>query len=97
MDDKISQNPLLEASWSFLGASWGVLGATWAHLGKKAACAPCALPLFEANLGHKIQQKSKKINVKKEHVLRYVFFIDFLQFCLDFGASKPSFLDQIWL
>ena len=48
------------------------------------------IPFWNLNLGAKIHEKSKKIDVKKAFVLRCVFFIDFLRFCIDFGSSKPS-------
>ena len=97
MKAKISQNHLLEASWNLLGPSWGLLGASWAQLGhilKKTFKKP---PPLEANLGAKINNKSKKIDVRKAFVLRYVFLSDFHRFCIVFGPSKPPFFDNVWL
>ena len=74
MKAKFSQNHFLEPSWGFLGAFW-------AHREKN--------PSLEANLGVKIDKKSKKINVKKRLVLRDVLFSKFLEFSMDLGAPKP--------
>ena len=93
MEAKIFQKPLLEASWGLLGRSWGLLGASWAQDPKKSK----KVCFFKLNLGAKIDEKSKKIDVKKALVLRHVFFMDFLRFCIDFGSSKPSFWDRNWL
>ena len=84
-------------SWRPLGASWGALGASWAPLGLKIRKNLNAICFFELNLGAKIDEKSKKIDVKKALVLRHVFFMDCLRFCIDCGPSKPSFWDQNWL
>ena len=54
-------------------------------------------PPLEANLGAKISNKSKKIDVRKAFVLRYVFLSDFHRFCVVFGPSKPPFFDNVWL
>ena len=86
-----SQNLLKSCVGTLLGPLLVLLeplGLIWKKTSKK-------LHLFEINLGPQIQQKSKKIDVEKELVLRYVFFFDFLRFCVDFGVSKPTFLDQI--
>ena len=85
------QNLLKSCVGTLLGLLWVLLeplGRIWKNTLKKTY-------LFEVNLGPKIQQKSKKIDVEKELALRYIFFFDFLRFCIDFGASKPAFLDQI--
>ena len=53
-----------------LGRSWGLLGGSWAlleHILKKTLKKP---PPLEANLVAKINEKSKKIDVKKAFVLR---------------------------
>ena len=76
-------------SWRPPGASWAPLGS---HVGKKRR----GIRFLCLNLGTKIDKKSKKIDVKKALVLRYVFFKDFLRICIDFGPSKPSFWDQNW-
>ena len=90
METKISQNSLLEASWDLLGRSWGLLGGSWALLGHIFKKTLNKLPPLKANLGAKIDEKSKQLDVKKALVLRDDFFIDFLHFCMDLRSSKPS-------
>ena len=73
---EIVQNPLLEPSWRLLEPSWGLLGPSWAPPG----------PVLQQNLGEtcfgslnsgaKIHHKLQKSDVKKGHVLRYVFLIE---------------------
>ena len=98
---KASQNvnpkSLKIPSWRPLGASWDALGASWAPLGLKIRKNLKKICFVELNLGAKIDEKSKKIDVKKALVLRHVFFKDFLRICIDFGSSKPSFWHQNWL
>ena len=83
MKAKFSQNHFLEPSW-------GLLGAFWAHLEKN----PKKPHPLKANLGVKIDKKSKKINVKKRLVLRDVLFSKFLEFSMDLRAPKPGILNQ---
>ena len=83
MKAKFSQNHFLEPSW-------GLLGAFWAHLEKTLK----KLTPLEANLGVKIDKKSKKNNVKKRLVLSDVLFSKFLEFSMDLGAPKPRILSQ---
>ena len=79
---------LLGRSWVPLGASWGALGASWAPLGLKIRKNLNGISFVELNLGAKIDEKSKKIDVKKALVLRHGFFIDFLRFCMDWGPPN---------
>ena len=88
---KISHNESQILSKSLLGALLGPLGRPFGPILKKTLK---KLTPLEANLGVKIDKKSKKINVKKRFVLRDVLFSKFLEFSMDLRAPKPGILNQ---
>ena len=72
------------------GTLLGSLEASWARLGPILKKTLKKLDPSEANLGVKIDKKSKQIDVKKRLVLRDVLFSKFLEFSMDLGAPKPK-------
>ena len=83
MEAIISQNPLLEASWSLLGASWEPLGCLLGPRSEKSF----ELPVFwvstwepkSTQVGSKIQEKStskNKMTLKRFLPIYWMLFID---------------------
>ena len=79
-----AQNPSKSSLGALLGALGTLLGASWAPLGPIFKKNLKVTWFLDLNLGGKIQQKLQKNDVKKGHVLRYVFLSNFHRFCIDF-------------